>query len=219
MDSKRESFLEEIVAANTGLVKSVALRLSYVYKEELEDLIQIGYIGLLKAAERFDPGRGNKFSTYAVPMIAGEIKSQLRDQGRIKVSRSLKSDSAAVRKAEEAFTAKHGRSPKITELSAATGLSAERIVEALQAYDAMKNLEDYENAALWTDDEERNITRIDLDAVINSLEPREKQVIILRYYKDMTQQQVAAVMGISQVQVCRIEKKTLKAMARGMSQE
>ena len=91
MDSKRESFLEEIVAANTGLVKSVALRLSYVYKEELEDLIQIGYIGLLKAAERFDPGRGNKFSTYAVPMIAGEIKSQLRDQGRIKVSRSLKS--------------------------------------------------------------------------------------------------------------------------------
>lgn len=83
----------------------------------------------------------------------------------------------------------------------------------------MKNLEDYENAALWTDDEERNITRIDLDAVINSLEPREKQVIMLRYYKDMTQQQVAAVMGISQVQVCRIEKKTLKAMARGMSQE
>ena len=216
MDSKRESFLEEIVAANTGLVKSVALRLSFVYKEELEDLIQIGYIGLLKAAERFEPERGNKFSTYAVPMIAGVIKSQLRDQGRIKVSRSLKSDSITVRKAEESFTAKYGRSPRITELSSSTGLSPERITEALQAYDAMKNFEDYENMELWTDDEERNIVKMDLDAVISALEPREKQVITLRYYKDMTQQQVAAVMGISQVQVCRIEKKTLRAMASGL---
>lgn len=217
MDSKREAFLEEIVAANTGLVKSVALRLSFIYKEELEDLVQIGYIGLLKAAERFEPERGNKFSTYAVPLIAGEIKSQLRDQGRIKVSRSLKSDGMAVRKAEEGFAAKNGRSPKLTELAAETGLSPERILEAMQAYDAMKNFEDYENTELWTDDEEKNVVKMDLDAALESLAPREKQVILLRYYKDMTQQQVASVMGISQVQVCRIEKKTLKAMARGMT--
>ena len=133
MDSKDKSQLEEIVAANTGLVKSVAMRLSFAYKEELEDLIQIGYIGLIKAAERFEPERGLKFSTYAVPLIAGEIKSQLRDQGKIKVSRSLKTDSSIVRKTENEFVLKHGRSPKITELAEKTGLSAERVVEALQA--------------------------------------------------------------------------------------
>ena len=149
-------------------------------------------------------------------MIAGEIRSQLRDNGKIKVSRSLKRDSAAVRKAENDFSAKYGRSPKITELAEATGFSAERVLEALQAFDAMKNFEDYEKTDLWTDDEESNITKMDLDAALQTLEPREKQVIVLRYFKDMTQQQVADVMGISQVQVCRIEKKTLKAMARDM---
>ena len=97
--------LEEIVAEHTGLVKSVALRLSYVYGEDPEDLIQIGYIVLTKAARRFEPERGLKFSTYAVPLIAGEIKSQLRDQGAIKVSRNLKSDAAAVRRAENQFMA------------------------------------------------------------------------------------------------------------------
>ena len=129
-DSRLKPPLEEIVAANTGLVKSVALRLSFAYKEELDDLIQIGYIGLIKAAERFDPDKGNKFSTYAVPMIAGEIRSQLRDNGKIKVSRSLKRDSAAVRKAENDFSAKYGRSPKITELAEATGFSAESVGSA-----------------------------------------------------------------------------------------
>ena len=89
-------------------------------------------------------------------------------------------------------------------------------MEALQAFDAMKNFEDYEKTDLWTDNEESNITKMDLDAALQTLEPREKQVIVLRYFKDMTQQQVADVMGISQVQVCRIEKKTLKAMARDM---
>ncbi len=217
MDSKDKSQLEEIVAANTGLVKSVAMRLSFAYKEELEDLIQIGYIGLIKAAERFEPERGLKFSTYAVPLIAGEIKSQLRDQGKIKVSRSLKTDSSIVRKTENEFVLKHGRSPKITELAEKTGLSAERVVEALQAHDAMKNFEDYEKTDLWTDDEEKNITKIDLATAIETLQPKEKQVIMLRYYKDMTQQQVANIMGISQVQVCRIEKKTLKTMACGMA--
>lgn len=217
MDSKDKSQLEEIVAANTGLVKSVAMRLSFAYKEELEDLIQIGYIGLIKAAERFEPERGLKFSTYAVPLIAGEIKSQLRDQGKIKVSRSLKTDSTTVRKAENEFVLKYGRSPKITELAEKTGLPAERVVEALQAQDAMKNFEDYEKTDLWTDDEENNITKIDLATAIETLQPKEKQVIMLRYYKDMTQQQVANIMGISQVQVCRIEKKTLKTMACGMA--
>ena len=191
--------LEQIVAEHTGLVKSVALRLSYVYGEDPEDLIQIGYIGLIKAARRFEPERGLKFSTYAVPLIAGEIKSQLRDQGAIKVSRNLKSDAAAVRRAENQFMAETGRSPRISDLSKLTGFEPERVTQALQASDAMKNLEDFDKP--------------DITAVLNTLEPKARQVMVLRYYKDMTQTQVAQMLGISQVQVCRIEKKTLKIMS------
>lgn len=218
-DAAPPSGLDRIVAEHTGLVKSVALRLSYVYGEDPEDLIQIGYIGLIKAAERFEPERGLKFSTYAVPMIAGEIKSQLRDQGAIKVSRSLKSDAAAVRRAENSFMAETGRSPRVSELAKLTELSPERVVQALQAADAMKNMEDFEkpdvmaDPGMMTSEEEKNVTKMDITAVLNALEPKARQVMVLRYYKDMTQSQVAEMMGISQVQVCRIEKKTLKIMS------
>ena len=209
MDSKEEKLIRE----HTGLVKSVALRLSYACDEELDDLIQIGYIGLIKAARRFEPERGLKFSTYAVPMIAGEIRSQLRDRGTVKVSRSLKSDAAAVRRAESDFISRKGISPKLSELSEMTGLSRERVSEALMAADAMKNFEDYEKADLWTDNEDINITRIDLKKSVSELEPRQRQVILLRYYRDLTQQQVADIMGLSQVQIHRIEKNTLKELA------
>ena len=116
MDSKEEKLARE----HAGLVKSVALRLSYAFNEELDDLIQIGYIGLIKAARRFEPERGLKFSTYAVPMIAGEIRSQLRDKGAVKVSRSLKSDAAAVRRAESAKTAWNLRQIQISIFSKST---------------------------------------------------------------------------------------------------
>lgn len=209
-DNEKE---EKLVREHAGLVKSVALRLSYACDEELDDLIQIGYIGLIKAARRFEPERGFRFSTYAVPMIAGEIRSQLRDRGAVKVSRSLKNDVAAVRRAESEFFAVNGVSPRISELAELTGLSAERVTEALTAADAMKNIEDYENADLWTDNEDKNIASIDLRNSVSCLPPRERQVIILRYYRDMTQQQVADIMGLSQVQVHRIEKNTLKELA------
>lgn len=209
-DNEKE---EKLIREHAGLVKSVALRLSYACDEELDDLIQIGYIGLIKAARRFEPERGFRFSTYAVPMIAGEIRSQLRDRGAVKVSRSLKNDVAAVRRAESEFFAVNGVSPRISELSELTGLSAERVTEALTAADAMKNIEDYENADLWTDNEDKNIASIDLRNSVSCLPPRERQVIILRYYRDMTQQQVAEIMGLSQVQVHRIEKNTLKELA------
>lgn len=217
MDSKAASFdegnEEKLIRENTGLVKSVALRLYYACDEELDDLIQMGYIGLLKAARRFEPERGLKFSTYAVPMIAGEIRSQLRDKGAVKVSRSLKSDAAAVRRAESDFVAKNGVSPRLSELAEITGLPQERVTEALTAADAMKNFENYEEANLWTDNEDRNIARIDLKNSVEKLPPLERQVIVLRYYRDMTQQQVADIIGISQVQVHRIEKNTLKELA------
>ena len=209
-DNEKE---EKLIHEHAGLVKSVALRLSYACDEELDDLIQIGYIGLIKAARRFEPERGFRFSTYAVPMIAGEIRSQLRDRGAVKVSRSLKNDVAAVRRAESEFFAVNGVSPRISELAELTGLSAERVTEALTAADAMKNIEDYENADLWTDNEDKNIASIDLRNSVSCLPPRERQVIILRYYRDMTQQQVADIMGLSQVQVHRIEKNTLKELA------
>ena len=154
--------LENIVAEHAGLVRSVALRLSHIYQAEAEDLMQIGYIGLMKAARRFEAGRGFAFSTYAVPMITGEIRSQMRDQGRIKVSRSLKADIAAVRRAENQFAAQYGGSPRITELQKLTGFSAERITQALAAADTMNHPEVYEEQQLFCDEEMQHITHIDL---------------------------------------------------------
>ena len=215
--------LELAVEQHSGLVKSVALRLARVYGEDPEDLIQIGYIGLMKALQRFEPERGLKFSTYAVPMITGEIRSQLRDQGAIKMSRGLKADVTLVRRAESEYMQKHGQSPRLTQLAEMTGLTAERVQEAYQAADVLRNMQDMESMdveysrQLWEDHEERDIARIDLAEAVSSLEPKARQVIVLRYYKDFTQQQVADLMGISQVQVCRIEKKTLKSMAEKVS--
>ena len=225
MGVRTKEELEAVVEKHGGLVKSVALRLARTYGEEPEHLIQIGYIGLLKAAQRFEEERGLQFSTYAVPMIAGEIRSQLRDQGSMKMSRSLKADAALVRRAESDFIKLHGLSPRLTQLAEMTGLTAERVLEACQASDALKNMQDVDgiaaetDASMWTDREEQDIARIDLASAVASLEPRARQVIVLRYYKDYTQQQVADLLGISQVQVCRIEKKTLRAMAAKVSGE
>ena len=205
--------LEEMVAQHTGLVKSVALRLSYVYGEDVEDLMQIGYIGLIKAIKGFDESKGFKFSTYAVPMITGEIRSQLRDQGNIKVSRSIKKDIQVIRKVEEMFYAEYGKSPRVSQISELTDFSEERVKQALQAYDAMNNMSDFEDECLIIKEEEKNITRLDIACTLDKLDKTERQVMVLRYYKDMTQNQVAKTLGISQVQVSRIEKKSLKNMA------
>lgn len=210
--------MEKMVAEHTGLVKSVALRLSYVYGEEAEDLMQIGYIGLIKAIKGFDPDKGFKFSTYAVPMIAGEIRCQIRDQGRIKISRSLKSDIYTVKKAQDEFLKSHDRSPRISELAQLSEMTEERVVEALQAGDAMKNMEDYEKVSLMTQEEDDNIARMDLQEALSKLKQDERKIMMLRYYRDMTQSQVAKAMRMSQVQVCRIEKKILKNMAENMKQ-
>ena len=143
----------------------------------------------------------------------------------MKMSRSLKADAALVRRAESDFIKLHGLSPHLTQLAEMTGLSEERVLEACQASDALKNMQDVDGVAaetdpaMWTDREEENIARIDLASAVESLEPRARQVIVLRYYKDYTQQQVADMLGISQVQVCRIEKKTLRAMAPRVSGE
>lgn len=208
--------LEKLVAQHTGLVKSVAMRLSFVYGEEVEDLMQIGYVGLIKAIRGFDESKGYKFSTYAVPMITGEIKSQLRDQGRIKVSRSIKKDIAIIKRAEELFALKNGKSPKISDLVEGTNLTEEQVVQALQAKDALNNMENYEEVGLVTREEERCITKMDIMNTLRKLGTREQQVMTLRYFQDMTQQQVAELLGLSQVQISRIEKKSLKTMGEIM---
>ena len=131
--------MEQMVAKHQGLVRSVALRLSSVYGEELDDLMQIGYIGLIKAVKGFDETRGYKFSTYAVPLIAGEIKMYMRDHNRIKVSRSVKKDAAYVRKVQNEYQLEKGRTPRISEIAAMTDLDEERVRYVMQADDAMKN--------------------------------------------------------------------------------
>lgn len=205
--------MEQMVAKHQGLVRSVALRLSSVYGEELDDLMQIGYIGLIKAVKGFDETRGYKFSTYAVPLIAGEIKMYMRDHNRIKVSRSIKKDAAYVRKVQNEYQLEKGRTPRISEIAAMTDLDEERVRYVMQADDAMKNIEEYEKIDVMTNDEEKNIMRMDLQKVIEQLDPMEKKVMMLRYYRDMTQTAAAKILNISQVQVYRIEQKALKNMA------
>lgn len=211
--------MEKKAYEHTGLVKSVARKLSYVYDEDLEDLIQIGYIGLIKAIKGFDPQKGYKFSTYAVPLIAGEIRSQLRDYGAIKVSRSIKADINIIKRAEADFMALNNKSPKVSELAKLTELSEERIMQALQAQDVMKNIANYEDVNVLIREEETTIERLDLKNTLEKLNETERQIMVLRYYKDMTQSQVAKVVGLSQVQVSRIEQKTLKNMAKFMVSE
>lgn len=210
MEDVNKAYMQQAVQQHSGLVKVVARKLAKVYGEDEEDLIQIGYIGLMKAVQRFEPERGLQFSTYAVPLITGEIKMQMRDQGSIKMSRSLKTDVYKVRKAESDYLKIHGTSPHIKDLEKETGLTAERIREVLQASDAMMNMEDYEESDVWTDSEEKYILKMDINRALEALSCRERQVIMLRYYKDMTQKQVADQMKISQVQVSRIEKRTLQ---------
>ncbi len=245
----------ELVETHMGLARAVAIRLSRVYngmtQADTEDLLQIGYIGLLKAVRGFDPERGLAFSTYAVPVITGEIKSQIRDHSSIKMSRQLKRNAALIRRAQNQFMIQHGTSPHMTDLTQMTGMSMEQVLEAVAAADAQQPMQSlselssgqsgerksgYQPSAVrfacgegnmtagfmgnqsefLSDDEEQRIERMDLACVLSRLENRQRQVIILRYYRDFTQQQIADKMGISQVQVSRIEKKALKAMAENL---
>lgn len=217
---------ELIVRQNTGLVKNLALKFTGA-GYELDDLLQIGFMGLLKAIDRFDTKFDVMFSTYAVPMILGEIKRYIRDDGRIKVSRQLKMDIRNLKKIKEEYYNKHGTWPKLSYLSREMGMPVEKILEILDAGEALANVESLDNSEIsegyrekkvsHISEEDRNINMIDLKMVIGTLSERERQIIVLRYFKDMTQQQIAGKIGISQVQVSRIEKKVLKNMREQMA--
>lgn len=218
---------ERLIEENTGLVSMAARRFS-ASGQDMEDMMQLGYIGLIKAIDRFDESYGVMFSTYAVPMIAGEIRRFLRDDGRIKISRQLKQDVKLLKRAEEEFLQKHGRSPRISELAAAMGRSADDISEMLEARTAITattSMDDESFAASGmaepasddeADDETRRVEIMDMRDILMRLGEKERSVIIMRYFRDMTQQQTGARLGISQVQVSRIEKRALKTMRERM---
>ena len=191
---------------------------------EMEDLVQIGSIGLIKAVDKFDTGFEVQFSTYAVPMIAGEIKRFLRDDGMIKVSRSLKENARKVFSARERLEKCLGREPCMQELSAETGLSGEEIVMAMESsaevdsiyrtiYQGDGNAISLEDRLEEKDNpNERLLDHLVLQEVMDSLEEQEKKLIKMRYFEEKTQNQVAAALSMTQVQVSRMEKKVLKKM-------
>lgn len=220
-----ESARELVVQQNTGLVKNLALKYTGT-GYELDDLLQVGFMGLLKAIERFDTGFDVMFSTYAVPMILGEIKRYIRDDGNIKVSRQLKTDMRHLRQIRDEYYNRTGRQPHLSYLAEQMGMSVEKILEILDATDRLSSIESFDNEEFMKgyqekkvhreSEEERNVSLMDLKNCIGDLEERERQIIVLRYFRDMTQQQVAEIVGISQVQVSRIEKRVLRDLRQKM---
>lgn len=214
---------EALIELNIGLVKNIALKFLNG-GHELDDLMQIGFIGLIKAIDKFDPKFDVMFSTYAVPMILGEIKRFLRDDGKIKVSRQVKQDVKNMGYLQEEFYNKNGRMPKISELAALMEISTEIILEIMEARDAIYNLEslddpdkfEKQNAQLVIGEEDKKVDIIQLKSIIGNLGDKERQIIVLRYFKDLTQQDTAKKLGISQVQVSRTEKKVLVTLRKEM---
>lgn len=219
---------EKLVKHNIGLIKSI-MRGFTNRGYEVEDLFQIGSIGLLKAIEKFDTSFDVKFSTYAVPMIAGEIKRFLRDDGIIKVSRSLKQTANKVKYSQEKLSKKLGREPTIQEISDELNMDREEIVMALESsyhpdylYDIIHEKEGnplylIDKVSLEEDNEKDILDRIVLQELLSELKERDRQVIVLRYFKDKTQMEVANILGISQVQVSRIEKRIITEMKKKLA--
>ena len=212
---------ETLVSENSGLIWSVSRRFQG-RGTEMDDLYQLGCLGFLKAVEGFDPDFGTQFSTYAVPKIAGEIRRFLRDDGAVKVSRGLKEQSAQIKAVRSRLTGVFGREPTIQEISRQTGLTPEEIALAETATSATESIyretgeEGFtlENILTDTESEEKMVEKIALRQAVEHLPQREGMVIRLRYYHGLTQQRVAAVMDISQVQVSRIEKKALEMLRK-----
>ena len=207
---------ETLVKENSGLIWSVARRFTG-RGTDLEDLYQLGCLGFLKAVEGFDLEYGTQFSTYAVPKIAGEIRRFLRDDGAVKVSRSIKEQAATIKSARNRLTAALGREPTVLEISRQTGFSPEEIALAETATAATESIQketgeegfSLENILTDTESEERMVEKIALRQAVDALPERERTVIHLRYFHSLIQQQVAKVMAVSQVQVSRIEKKAI----------
>lgn len=212
-----EKTAEELIAENTGLVHLAVRRFTFS-GVEYEDLYQIGCIGLIKAAKAFDYSRGVCFSTYAVPVILGEIKRFLRDDGPVKVSRGLKERAIKLNKARAVLTVKLGREPTIGEIAESVGISSE---EAVAAFDVLARPVSMDAPIAGDDDspmydilkdedrEEEKIEKLALSEALSILKPEERKLIVLRYFQNRTQAQTGEAMKMSQVQVSRMEAKIL----------
>ena len=214
-DREAESVL---VSENSGLIHTIARRY-FGRGAEPDDLYQLACVGFIKAVRGFDPTRGNEFSTYAVPKIAGEIRRFLRDDGAVKVSRAVKERAARVRRVQSELEGRLGRSPSVSELAAACALTPEEVAVCEQADVSVDSLERELSGGGRLGDlvgdegmEERTCLYLSLEGALQSLPERERQVIALRFARDMTQQQVSRIIGVSQVQVSRIEKRALAAL-------
>lgn len=208
--------METLVEENSGLIWAVTRRF-LSRGTEADDLYQLGCLGFLKAVEGFDLTYGTQFSTYAVPKISGEIRRFLRDDGAVKVSRSLKEQASTIRTVRNQLTTALGREPTIAEISRQTGFSPEEIALAETATAATESIQretgeegfSLENVLTDTETEEKMVEKIALRQAIDALAEREAMVIKLRYFHGLTQQRVAKVLNVSQVQVSRIEKKAI----------
>lgn len=214
---------EQLLQENSGLIRSVVRR--FQGRGEQEDLFQIGAIGLLKCIEKFDFSYDVKFSTYAVPMIMGEIKRFLRDDGTVKVSRSLKELAFRIKKLQERKMLEENREISLQEIAAELDVAAEEVILAMEAGREVESL--YATAGTQGElqlidklsdgaEQERMMERISLMEALEHLDAKERQIITLRYFQDRTQSDVAKKIGISQVQVSRIEKRILSQLRKTM---
>lgn len=211
---------EELLTENDKLIWSIVQR--YTGRGvEAEDLFQLGCIGFLKAVEGFDTAYGTQFSTYAVPKIAGEIRRFLRDDGTVKVSRSLKEQAARVRMARDTLSNTLGREPALSELSQETGLSPEEIAAAETAAGPVSSLQSETAEGLTLESvlgddgiEGAIIESLALRQAVEQLKERERQVICLRYFRGFTQERTARALGVSQVQISRIERRAVERLRK-----
>ena len=209
---------EQAVIANNGLIWSVVKR--YCGRGvDPEDLYQLGCLGFLKAVQGFDFGYGTCFSTYAVPKIAGEIRRFLRDDGAVKVGRSIREQAQMLYGVRERLRHQLGREPVLSELAEATGLTAEEIAQVDLATDTPESLQKETSDGLTLEGtlgteapEDSMVERIALREAIDQLPEKERMTILLRYFKGLTQKQTARILGVSQVQISRLERRGLKRL-------
>ena len=211
-----EAAKELLVTQNAGLIWSVTRR--FIGRGvESDDLYQLGCLGFLKAVDGFDLSYGTQFSTYAVPKIAGEIRRFLRDDGTVKVSRSIKEQAALISTKRSKLIGLLGREPTVEELSNHTGIAVEEIAMIENAVSGVESINEasgengftLESILTDTESEEKMIEKMSLKHAIANLPERERQVIQLRYYHGLTQERIARILNVSQVQVSRIEKKAI----------
>ena len=214
---------EALLEANSGLIWSVVRRF-YGRGVEGDDLYQLGCLGFLKALQTFDEDYGTRFSTYAVPKISGEIRRFLRDDGPVKLSRSMKERSVLIRNAREALFQRLGREPRLSELSAETGLQPEEIADIDLATEEVVSLQqslgedgaELQDMVFDREAEEKKLDFLALREALARLPEKERTVIGLRYYRGLTQAASAKLLGVSQVQVSRLERRALQDLRKSL---